>query len=280
MSIRLNLLIIGLAAILMTGCGQRVVEKLSVTPAAPYNAVGQGKTVVILPFTDYSGSSIATAQKRNIALNEAISDKLLLNGFSMPIPEDVFDYLVGANIIGAVSDNTSSLQFELNSKEWSDTMKEILQDEMVQNQEYNKTKTKQGLTNKEVIKIGEEFNASYIMRGRIIEYKKRQDTDGWNAGLVPVVFGGATRSLLGFADADSYDGKSKWRFGDNSSGMVELRLWVQDANTGEVVWTNHTSIEAIRESVFADPQHDALFTAAVERTACLLVHDFATYGLQ
>ncbi len=279
MSIRLNLFIIGLAAILMTGCGQRAVEKLSVTPAAPYNAVGQGKTIVILPFTDYSDSSVSSAQKRNIALNEAISDKLLLNGFSMPIPEDVYDYLVDMNIINSMSGTTSTLEDELNSKEWSDRMKDVLRDEISENKT-NTSNDKQGLTAQQVTKIGQTFGADYIMRGRILQYKKRQDADAWNSGIVPVIVGGTTRSLFGFADADSYDGKSKWKFGDSTSGMVELRLWVQDANTGEVVWTNHTSVEALRESVFADPQHDVLFTAAVERSACLLVHDFATYGLQ
>lgn len=279
MSIRLNLFIIGLAAILMTGCGQRAVEKLSVTPAAPYNAVGQGKTIVILPFTDYSDSSVSTAQKRNIALNEAITDKLRLNGFAMPIPEDIYDYLVEENVITSMSGTTSTLQDELNSKEWSDEMKSILSDEINENLA-NKGDEKQGLTIKEVNKIGQAFGADYIMRGRVIEYKKRQDADGWNSGIVPLVVGGTSRTLLGFADADSYDGKSKWKFGDSSTGMVELRLWVQDANTGEVVWTNHTSVEALRQSVFADPQHDVLFTTAVERSACLLIHDFATYGLQ
>ena len=279
MSIRLNLFIIGLAAILMTGCGQRVVEKLSVTPSAPYNAVGQGKTIVILPFTDYSDSSIATAQKRNIALNEAISDKLRLNGFSMPIPEDIYDYLVEAKIITSMTTNSSNLQNELNSKEWSDQVKEILRGELNEGQGKN-TNEKHGLKTNEITNIGKTFGADYIMRGRIIEYKKRQDADAWNAGIVPVVAGIPDRILFGFADADSYDGKSKREFGDSSSGMVELRLWVQDANTGEVIWTNHTSLEAVRQSVFADPQHDVLFTSALERTACLLVHDFASYGLQ
>jgi len=277
MSIRLNLLIIGLAALLMTGCGQRVVEKLSVTPEAPYNAVGQGKTIVILPFTDYSDSSIANAQKRNIALNEAITDKLSLNGFSMPIPEDVYDYLVNNQIITDFSSTKSSLHTELASREWSEKMKDIFRREINDN---GKTAEKQGLTTEEVIKIGRAFNADYVMRGRIIEYKIRQDTDSWNAGLIPLIVRADNRIFFGFADADSYDGKSELVSGDASAGMVELRLWVQDANTGEVLWTNHTSVEGIRESVFADPQHDALFTAAVERAACLLVHDFATYGMK
>ncbi len=277
MSIRLNLLIIGLAALLMTGCGQRVVEKLSVTPEAPYNAVGQGKTIVILPFTDYSDDSVVSAQKRNIALNEAITDKLSLNGFSMPIPEDVYDYLVKQKIVTNLSGATGSMYQELRSKDWSKQMKDIFRQEINEN---HKNDNKHGLTNKEVTEIGKAFGADYIMRGRIIEYKKRQDADGWNAGIVPILAGGTSRSLLGFADADSYDGKSKWVFGDTSSGMIELRLWVQDANSGEIVWTNHTSVEGLRESVFADPQHDALFTAAAERTACLLVHDFATYGIK
>lgn len=276
MSKRLNLLIIGSFALLMTGCGQTVVEKLGVTPTAPYNAVGQGKTVVILPFADYSASNIASAQKRNVVISEALTDKLVLNGFGLPVQEDVFGFLVKENIIATHQSN--SMQEELSSKEWSEAMKDILRAEMG---EQNKNNNENGLTTKEIKKIGKVFNADYVMRGRILEYKTRQDASGapWKAGILPFVVGGTSRSLFGFIDADSYDGQSNWSKGTAMS-QVELRLWAQDAATGEVIWTNHTTIEASRDSVFADPQHDALFTAAVERSACLLIHDFAMYGMQ
>lgn len=276
MSKRLNLLIIGLFGLLMTGCGQTVVEKLSVTQAAPYNAVGQGKTVVILPFADYSTSDISSAQKRNIVISEALTDKLALNGFGLPVQDDVFGFLVKEKII--TPHRSDSMDQELSSKEWSNSMKDILRAEI---SEQNVNRDDNGLTTKEIKRIGKEFNADYVMRGRILEYKTRQDASAepWKAGVLPFVVGGTSRTLFGFIDADSYDGQSNWSTGTAMS-QVELRLWVQDAATGEVLWTNHTTIEASRDSVFADPQHDVLFTAAVERNACLLIHDFATYGMQ
>ena len=277
MSNRLNLLFIGVLAVLMTGCGQTVFEKLRVTPEAPYNAIGQGKTVVILPFADYSDSDISTAQKRNIAISEAVMDKLALNGFGMPIPEDVFQYLVNEDIIFPQT-KESSLAQELTNNEWSKEMKDILRGEISAQET---TESDKGLTTEEIQKIGEAFDAQYVMRGRIIEYKQRQHpmSAPWKSGILPVVFGVTSRSLFGFIDADSYDGESFF-LQRSATGEIELRIWVQDATTGEILWTNHTTIEASRRSVFADAQTDVLFTAAAKRSACLLVHDFAKYGVK
>ena len=51
---RLKYLIIGILALIMAGCGQTVVESIKVPESAGPNAPGAGKTIVVLPFADYS----------------------------------------------------------------------------------------------------------------------------------------------------------------------------------------------------------------------------------
>ncbi|CAG34843.1 hypothetical protein [Desulfotalea psychrophila] len=276
---RLQLLCIGFAMLLVTGCGQTVTEKVSLTPTAPYNAVGKGKTVVILPFADYADSSVDSARRRDIAVTEAITDMLVLNGFALPVQDDVLSYLQKRGIITSVQQQ-ASLQREIDTDTWSQQMEDIFRAEISQQNKMNRKTS--GLDPKAIARIGKTFGADYIMRGRIIEYKKRADASWapWKRGLLPFFGEGASRILLGFADSDSYDGQSAFAEGTRVDGMVELRIWVQEAVTGDVVWTNHTNIETGRRSFFADPQHDALFSKAVQRNACLLIHDFARNGIQ
>lgn len=272
-----KLLVISFLLLLVTGCGTTVYEKTSLVPEAPYNAVGQGKTVAVLPFVDYSDSDYDTAIRRNIAISEAVMDQLSLNGFNFPVQEDVFRYLKNEGVILTSQKNTY-IKAELDSGEWSSEMQKYISEKVLST---NDNTASIGLTNKEIAKIGKNFQADYVLRGRIIEYKERQDPS-WNPikrGFLSVVVEGTSRFLVGFADVDSYDGTTDFEMGDRTKAMVELRLTVQDAMTGDVVWTNHTNVEAAPRTAYADPQHDALFMASVKRNICLLMHDFAKYGL-
>ncbi len=126
---RLKYLLLGALAIMMAGCGQTVVETLTVPQAAGPDAPGKGRTIVILPFADYSdGNNFASAHRRNLKVTEILTDRLVQNGFGLPIQEDVFHYLIENNIINltAYENNISkSLQNEL-SNEWCKGMlKEI-----------------------------------------------------------------------------------------------------------------------------------------------------------
>ena len=275
---RFRFLIIGFALLLIAGCGQTVYEKTSLVPEAPYNAVGQGKTVAVLPFVDYSDSSYDTAIRRNIAISEAVMDQLSLNGFGFPVQEDVFKYLKEQGVILTDQKNVY-MKAEMDSGEWSSEMQDYITDKVLKSSDNTASI---GLSNREINKIGKAFQADYVLRGRIIEYDTRQDPS-WNPikrGFLSVLVEGTSRFLVGFADVDSYDGTTNFAMGDRTIGQVELRLWVQDAVTGDVVWTNHTNVEASPRTAYADPQHDAAFMASVKRNVCLLVHDFAKNGLK
>lgn len=329
---RLKYLVIGILALALTGCGQTVVETLKVSGGPGKDAPGSGKSIVILPFADYSQGNLASAQRRNMAITESMTDRLVTNGFGMPIQEDVFAYLVKEDIIKLAASqgaNTKSLDFELKDV-WSEEMKELIQFykdqvESEASQQVDNAPGTRGLTAKTVAKIGRHFEADYIVRGRILEFKTRQEATWlpWKKGLLPFVNGGASKILTGFASSDDYDetnemltgmifgaiagnngasifglegntwganqivwsgiggyaGKVSHRSGKVDQAVVQMRVWVQEAATGNVVWSNRVRVMVSPETMFADNQYDALFNTAIDKGVDALVNDFVTYGL-
>ena len=335
---RLKSLVIGVLALSLAGCGQTVVETLNITEGPASNAAGVGKSIVILPFADYSEGDLESAQRRNMVITESLTDKFITNGFGLPIQEDVFDFLVDEDIIQVTSyqqADTKSLENELKN-DWSDSMKtEIRRYKAQVEREVSQSATTSpgthGLTTKKVAKIGRHFDADYIVRGRILEFKTRDEASWapWKKGILPFVNGGANRILNGFASSDAYDernealtgalfggiigynsatfpfGESDSIFGlaDNaanaiawsaggfglgkvshSSGRVDqatvqLRIWVQEASTGNVVWSNRIRVLVSPESILADNQYDTLFNLAIEKGVTTLVDHFVTYGM-
>jgi hypothetical protein len=51
-------------------------------------------------------------------------------------------------------------------------------------------------------------------------------------------------------------------------------LWVQDPQTGEVVWTNSVKVLVKPQSVFAETRKDELFDTAVLQAVAALTEDF------
>ena len=330
-------LLLGILALSLVGCGQTVVETLNVPENPGPNAPGYGKTVVILPFADYSqGDRIASAHRRNMVLTESLTDRFLSNGFSLPVQEDVFQFLVAEDIIDLVpyeASRNSSIAKELDD-EWSDVMKNELRRYMTeQNQGLGDSPmTSPGahaIDNRTLTKIGNYFGADYVVRGRILEFKTREDTswEPWKKGILPFINNGSNRILLGFANSDSYDqvnhtltggligsvighnagaptsdgdtfigmsggdaantviwgaagmmiGNQAYNSGKVDQAAVQMRIWIQEANTGKVVWTNRISVKVSPESVLADNQYDVLFNRAIEKAASTLIDNFVIY---
>lgn len=93
-------------------CGTTVVD--TVHPVVRTSAVGEGKTVVILPFADHTpGDSPYMYWQRNVLINEAIQDDILRYGYVPAPQEDVIDYLFRKNIIQNV--NSSKELFGTNA---------------------------------------------------------------------------------------------------------------------------------------------------------------------
>jgi TolB-like protein len=335
---RLKSLVIGILALSLAGCGQTVVETLNITEGPTSNGPGSGKSIVILPFADYSEGDLQSAHRRNMVITETMTDKLISNGFALPIQEDVFDYLVDEKIILLSSykqADTTSLEIEL-TNDWSDTMKSEIsrfktQVESEASQHASASPGIHGLTAKKVAKIGRHFDADYIVRGRILEFKTRDEASWapWKKGVLPFVIGGSNRIINGFASSDEYDERNEsltgaliggvigyntatWPFNESdtifgltnnaansvawsaagfglgkvshSSGRVDqatvqLRVWIQEASTGNVVWSNRVRVLVSPESILADNQYDTLFNLAIEKGVTTLIDNFVTYGM-
>lgn len=334
-------LLFGLLALLISGCGQTVKETLK-QPTVKSSA-GSDKTVVILPFADYSyADDIESAYRRNMYIMENITDQLVSNSFHVSIQEDVFNFLASQQIINVATydqSNTSKLEDELRG-EWSPAMKNELQRYIDLNKSHTNEQTlvnspgTHGLTQQEIVKIGRHFSADYIVRGRIVEYKTRQDPS-WNPmkkGWLTFLSGSTSKLAFGNASTKKYDmfgsmlggafwggligsgvewpwdpseadqtilgisggrdantilwagtgaalGKISHNSGDVPEAVVQLRMWIQDAYTGDVVWTNRVDVKVSPESVLADYQYDALFETATEKAIDTLVTNFVSKSM-
>jgi hypothetical protein len=346
-------LLYGFLALFVSGCGSghSVTETLHIpdTPA-PGNVCATNKTIVLLPFADYSsGDDVVSVYERGRSVTETLTDKLVGKGFKMPVQEDVTAYLVDTNIIRlAPKDGTSRLKTELNG-EWSDLMK----GEMEKWIEADKAQVAvqsggaanpanapgvHGLGKMSISRLGRRFNADYIVRGRIIEYNLQKEHT-WSLqkkGILPFILGGTTQAVFGFAESKDYDnlnnlalwglagaiigynadtpfdpesssstisgsnvitsssGDSDAEFwnsvtwgavgagaaylvnhsGETPEAIVQLRIWVQDSATGEVVWTNRAEVKVAPESIYGDKRSNEMFKTAVNRATTLLVDDF------
>jgi len=335
-------LLYGLLVLLISGCGQTVKESLKVQPT-PKSTAGSDKTIVILPFADYSyADDIESAYRRNMFVTENITDQLVSNSFHVSVPEDVFQYLASQDIINLKAyegGKTTQLEDELRG-EWSPAMKQELQRyiDLTNNQSNDKavidSPGTHGLTPQEIVKIGRHFNADYIVRGRIVEYKTRQDPS-WNPmkkGWLTFITGSTNKLTFGNASTAQYDmygsmitgafwggllgsgldwpwdpaeadqtilgisggrdantilwagigselGRLGHNSGDNPEAVVQLRMWVQDAYTGDIVWTNRVDVKVSPESVLADYQYDALFESATERAIDTLISNFVAKSM-
>jgi len=333
---RLKYLLLGILAIILSGCGQTVVETLNVPAGPGLNGAGAGRTVVILPFADYSyANNLAGAYRRNLAITETLTDRLVANGFGLPIQEDVVRYLIDKKIISmaAYEDVTSPTIVNELQAEWSEEIKADLRKYLNEQPLNGKNKLSEspgthGLDRRTVSMIGRTFNADYIVRGRILEFKTRQENTWapWKRGFLPMVTGASGRMLLGFAESDNYDTLNQmvggtvaggatgfavntpyspsntlignvasntvvWGVGGALAGnlakhsgkvdqaVVQLRVWVQEAASGNVVWTNRVDVKVSPESVLADNQYDMLFDKAINKGISTLIDDFVSYGL-
>ena len=332
----------GFLALFVSGCGSghSVTETLHIpdTPTAG-NVCATDKTVVLLPFADYSsGDDVISVYERSISITEALTDRFVYKGFKMPIQEDVTQYLVETNIIRLPpQDGTSKLKTELDG-EWSDVMKgefekwieaSRVETAAVSGGASNPANAPgvHGLNKMSISKLGRRFNADYIVRGRIIEYDL-QNEHTWDLrkkGILPFIMKGTTQAAFGFAESKDYDNLNNialwglaggligyhagtpvdsntgtlnagdyptawnsviWGLGGagiahlaNHSGetpeaLVQLRIWVQDSATGEVVWTNRAEVKVAPESVYGDKRSKEMFKTAVNRATTLLVDDF------
>ncbi len=62
--------------------------------------------------------------------------------------------------------------------------------------------------------------------------------------------------------------------GQVDQAVVQLRIWIQEAATGNLVWTNRVDVKVSPESIYADRQYDMLFDTAINKGVTTLIDNF------
>lgn len=206
----LRLIAIGILAFMISGCGQLVSERLAISNTDSQPECPITKRLVVMPLADYSYNSDAQiALRRNMAIMESITDQLVSRGYQLPVQEDLLQYLAQQNIIKVKGGQEQPhLTKEINDNYFSPAMKQELAKLITS--ETNNANSPVGTTaldQKTLAKIAADFNAGYIMRGRIIGFEVGEENT-WNPlkrGILPVIIGGTSRAVLGVASSESYD---------------------------------------------------------------------------
>ena len=229
---------IGLWLVILSGCGTSVMELK--TPVARESSVGEFKRVVVLPFSDYTPEeSLYGYWRRNVLINEALTDELLRFGFSSVIYEDVIAYLLDKGIIQEAAPDdgksaaTAALEKEL-AKEWSPRMKAEILGAIYQN-EARKLSTQPywngerliTLDSEAVRGLGHRFRADYVLRGRVLVFRSGQE-DSFNpiqTGLLPFFFKVGSRTVFGVAQSDTYEMIDKMAIGGIVGAALAKDNW-------------------------------------------------------
>ncbi|TBR18286.1 hypothetical protein EPO66_01590 [bacterium] len=146
-----------------------------------------------------------------------------------------------------------------------------------------------GLTKNKVIDFGSKIGVDAIVRGRIIEggvLKRTSNPAFANQGIVPfllkpiktMIVGQSDSKLsLGYAYKDKYeeDLSSEYDFkpyptGENTS-VVQIRIYLQDAHTGEILWSGRK--EAVCNGLIFKSYYKNLFDRATKESVSSLVAD-------
>ena len=90
---------------------------------------------------------------------------------------------------------------------------------------------------------------------------------------------GSDANAIVWGSVGSEMGRVAHQSGRVDQAVVQLRIWVQEATSGNVVWTNRVDVKVSPESFLADNQYDALFNKAIEKGVTTLVDNFVNTGL-
>ncbi|MCD6262424.1 MAG: hypothetical protein J7J52_05330 [Deltaproteobacteria bacterium] len=265
-----------------SACGQTV--RKTVVSQEPEPVHTGFKRVVVLPFADYTPSpSPYTYSIRDRMITEALCDDLYRAGFVPAVEEDVVKYLIDNRIIKPLSGrnrSAGSVRGELENNEWSPAMKKELR-KLIHNNgkvalsDYGKKINLIALDNAMVKNIGEAFDADYVIRGRILVFRSGDDNtfNPLQTGILPFFLETTNRTIFGVARAHRYDS-----FGVFSLtpvlNTVQVRMFVQDAHTGDLVWTNRAEAKVAPRTVYADHDREILFRTAIKKAVRALADNF------
>ncbi|MBK7972029.1 MAG: hypothetical protein IPK07_01555 [Deltaproteobacteria bacterium] len=183
----------------------------------------------------------------------------------------------------------------------------VTTDEQVRVTNKVKTRNVYGLSPDQLARLGQELGVDAVVRGRILEYglKKTPTIDpAYGLGMLSRIAMGLDWLLVDWKDDGDYaadepreevrrdvDSSRLRPFGNpmgpiasliggppnlKSSAIVQVRIYVQDARTGETLWTNRAEVETTPFSIFHfDDQHlKTLFDEATEKAVGEVMQTF------
>jgi len=244
------------------------------------------KKVVIMPFADYSPySSLYGYLQRNVFLMESLNENLFNEGLIPALNEDVVKYLFMRGIIrdrsseGISSETISMLNYMEGG--WSNDLKRAIGDEVRNNMLISGKRLKNaGITDSVALdggmvrRLGKTFGASYIIRGRIVEFGsgKKDAFHPSKTGALSFFFKLGHKAMFGVARSDTYEefegftlsNPMDMAYAENSGTsakgdrilssfvdpVVRLLMIVQDASSGMVIFSDIIDVSSV--SIFGD----------------------------
>ncbi|MCX7823031.1 MAG: post-transcriptional regulator [Syntrophobacterales bacterium] len=232
---KMGLIWIGVIVLCVTvSCGHKSLETIS--PAVQQSPFGGNNQIVILPFADYTPNGTPYEYwRRNILIMEALQDEFKKYGFGTAVEEDVIKYLLDKGIIQEapssqpVNPEVAILHEELTAN-WSDIMKQEIALSIYKNLSQTKDREEKFWNqrrlvslNKEILReLGKQFNARFVVRGRIIDVSTGQE-DSFNpvqTGILPFFFKLGSRTIFGIAQSETYEMIDKMALG----GLMGLTM--------------------------------------------------------
>ena len=308
----LRLLITGVFLFFLTAC-VNVVHLNTVRPGIPGPARGEFKRVVILPFADHTPYLTPNGYyRRNILLMEAMKEDFQDAGLMATLEEGVITYLFQRGIIREtyaeeISAGTAHLQSELDGGTWSDSMQKEIEKEVYNNMSnYLRSRKKDddshciALDSSVVKELGKAFRADYVIRGRIMEFSFRQEETFFpsKTGILTFFFPLGQKMAFGTATSTTYemfDGITPNSLmdmdladvdrplkigGARSNPMVRLSMVIQDAVTGEIIWSDTADVRGYAYGTFtnhAKKQYNVPLARAIRKASKRLVGNFIKY---
>ncbi|MFH2123740.1 MAG: hypothetical protein ABIJ50_09710 [Pseudomonadota bacterium] len=193
-------------AMLCAGGCQPIVTR-TIDPARPdfdpSITSGIKENVVIMPLADYSsGTTPDKATRRQAKIMAALSHQLSGSGLMPAIQEDVNAFLFAEHIIAPAQEGIS----QLDAEKWGSYVNSVT-DAIMAGDNGNQTPATVGVSPQVIQELGNRFQAKYLLRGRIVEYRIGQDRtfNPLRRGILPFVVDGTSTTLFGIAKSEQYD---------------------------------------------------------------------------
>lgn len=227
----------------------------------PFRVALAIKRVAVLPFADHSHRE-SFAQALNWGGNERVAEKirsyLAVKELTVSRQSKISKLLVSKGMINLMKDVDYPISFtwSLINRPHNPLMTESLMKSLI---------SSHGVTNpllkEEVIEMGKRLGVDTIVRGRISERKKVRFSEAFEkptdplVGVVPFRLSEIGPNAIGYAIFDGYEAElppvdttRAVRFRDTSSpaaetSIIKIDVYLQDAKTGEVEWSNQLELE-------------------------------------